>query len=83
MDTTAISAVSQFINEGRLRHGELTAVEVPAELWEQVMDEVAGAGGDVGFEHCVVDGVEVRVLQDDGADAAFIVAGSGRRETLA
>lgn len=82
METTAVSAVSQFINEGRLRHGELAAVEVAPELWEQVMEEVAAAGGEVGFEHCVVDGTPVRQLADDDARAVFVLAGSGRRETL-
>ncbi len=81
MEATAITAVSQFITEGRLRHGDLAAVEVRPELWEQAMDEVAAAGGEVGFDHCVVDGVEVRRLADD-TEAAFIVAGTGRRETL-
>jgi hypothetical protein len=81
MDPTAITAVSQFINEGRLRHGDLAAIEVTPKLWEQAMDEVAAAGGEVGFDHCVVDGVAVRAL-DDESEAAFILAGSGRCETL-
>lgn len=82
METSAISVVSQFINEGRLRYGALDAVEVSPALWEQAMDEVAAAGGEVGFDHCVVDGVRVRQLAGEEDEAAFVVAGSRRRETL-
>jgi hypothetical protein len=82
MEATAITAVSQFITEGRLRHGDLDAVEVAPDLWEQAMDEVAAAGGEIGFDHCVVDGVAVRALRDGEGEAAFVVAGSDRRETL-
>lgn len=76
--TTATAVVSQLIGQGRQRFGvaEVEAVEVPRELWEQVLDEVAAAGGEVGFDHCVVDGVAVRA-QPDGDDrpAVFHVAG--------
>ena len=82
MEATAITAVSQFINEGRVQHGDLEAIEVQPELWEQAMDEVTEAGGEIGFEHCVVDGIQVRQLAGGKAQAAFILAGSGRRETL-
>ena len=82
MEATAITAVSQFINEGRLRHGDIVAVEVQPALWEQAMDEVTEAGGELGFDHCVVDGIQVRQLSDDEAEAAFILADSNRRETL-
>jgi hypothetical protein len=79
---TAITAVSQLVTEGTLRYGALTAVELPADLWEQVMEEVAAAGGQVGFEHCVVDGVAVRPLPDGEDAVVFVVAGTGRRETM-
>jgi hypothetical protein len=79
---TAITAVTQFINEGRLRYGDVEAVQVAPDLWEQAMDEVTAAGGAVGFDHCMVDGVRVEQLADQGAQAAFILAGTGRRETL-
>jgi hypothetical protein len=82
MQTTAITAVTQFINEGRVRYGDLETVEVAPELWEQAMDEVTEAGGVVGFDHCMVDGVRVEQLRDDHAQAAFVLSASGRRETL-
>ena len=82
MEATAIMAVSQFINEGRLQYGDLEAVEVQPALWEQAMDEVTEAGGEVGFDHCVVDGIKVCQLTDDAAEAAFILADSGQRATL-
>jgi hypothetical protein len=82
METSAIAAVTRFMTEGRLRHGELAAVEVAPALWEQAMEEVAAAGGEVGFDYFVVDGVQVRQLADDDAQAAFILADTHRRETL-
>jgi hypothetical protein len=82
MQTTAITAVTQLINEGRVRYGDLATVEVPPELWEQAMDEVTEAGGAVGFDHCMVDGVRVEQVRDVDAPAAFVLSGSGRRETL-
>ncbi|HEY8341213.1 MAG TPA: hypothetical protein VIK95_15190 [Egibacteraceae bacterium] len=69
METTSTSLVSRIIEEGRHVFGDLDAVEVPRDLWEQVMDEVAAAGGEVGFDACTVDGVRVRARPDGpGAD---------------
>ncbi|MPZ89314.1 MAG: hypothetical protein GEU81_14850 [Nitriliruptorales bacterium] len=74
--TTAISVVSQLVNEGRLQFGDLDRVDVPHQLWEQVMDEVAAAGGQVGFDTCVVDGVAVGAGQlPSGEAAAYHPAG--------
>jgi hypothetical protein len=83
MEATAITAVSQFLNEGRLRFGPIDGLEVAEELWEQAMDEVTAAGGEVGYDHCMVDGVAVRQLPPgQSAQAAFVLP-DGRRETLA
>jgi hypothetical protein len=82
MTTTAITAVSAFLNEGRLRHGDLAAVEVETSLWEQGMDEVSAAGGEVGFDYFVIDGVRVRPLTDGDTEAVFVLEGSSRREPL-
>lgn len=59
MEATATTIVTALINEGRQQYGVLEAIEVPQELLDQVMDEVVEAGGDVGFDSCVVDGVTV------------------------
>lgn len=59
MEATATTIVTALINEGRQQHGRIEAIEVPQELLDQVMDEVVEAGGDVGFDSCMVDGVTV------------------------
>jgi hypothetical protein len=63
-----ITVVSQLINDARLQHGDVEILEVPSALWEPAMDEVAEAGGEVGLDYCVVDGVQVR--QGDADDRA-------------
>lgn len=74
--TTAISVVSQLVNEGRLQFGDLDRVDVPHQLWEQVMDEVAAAGGQIGFDTCQVDGVDVAAGDlPQGQPAAYHPAG--------
>lgn len=64
-----ITVISQLITEAQMRFGPLDALEVPEELWEPAMDEVADAGGEVGLDYCRVDGVAVRMsgepLRDD------------------
>lgn len=70
MNATTIA--TQMINEGRTRFGRLEAVDLPQSMWEEVMEEVTAAGGDVGFDHCVVDGCVVRGgLPDDDRRAAI------------
>lgn len=56
-----ITVVSQLITEAQMRFGPLDALEVPEELWEPAMDEVADAGGEVGIDYCRVDGVAIRM----------------------
>ncbi|MEX0657945.1 MAG: hypothetical protein WD080_02325 [Egibacteraceae bacterium] len=56
-----ITVVSQLISEAQLRFGPLDALEVPEELWEPAMDAVADAGGVIGLDYCLVDGVAVRM----------------------
>jgi hypothetical protein len=73
-----ITVVTNLINEARVRFGEVEAVAVPGELWEQAMEEVADAGGELGLEHCVVDGVEVRPLEGDGGTAVAHLPGGAR-----
>lgn len=72
-----ITIVSQLIAEAQLRFGRLEALEVPEALWEPAMDEVADAGGEVGLDYCLVDGVAVRMadapLGDDVAALAHPV----------
>lgn len=68
METTSTGLVSRIIDEGKQTFGSLDAVQVPRQLWEQVMDEVTAAGGEVGFESCSVDGVAVHA-RPDGPDA--------------
>ena len=68
METTSTGLVSRIIDEGKQRFGALEAVQVPRALWEQVMDEVAAAGGAVGFDACDVDGVAVHARPDGPAD---------------
>lgn len=59
MEATATTLVTALINEGRAQHGSIEALEVPQDLLDKVMDEVVEAGGRVGFDSCVVDGVTV------------------------
>lgn len=75
MTTSATMIVTQLINEGRQQHGHIDAIGVPAELFEQVLDEVVAAGGQVGFDTCEVDGVTVRA--DTGADGTPLVTPAG------
>jgi hypothetical protein len=59
METTATTLVTALINEGRQQHGQIEAIAVPSDLFAQVQDEVLAAGGDVGFDSVMVDGVTV------------------------
>lgn len=72
-----ITIVSQLIAEAQLRFGPLVALEVPEALWEPAMDEVADAGGEIGLDYCLVDGVAVRMsdapLGDDVSALVFSV----------
>lgn len=73
-----ITVVSQLITEAQMRFGPLDALEVPTELWEPAMDEVADAGGEVGLDYCLVDGVAVRMASrplDDDVQAVAHPAG--------
>ncbi len=65
METTNTTVVTQLINRGRAQVGDVTAVQVPGHLFEAVYAEVVDAGGDAGFEHCVVDGVRVTAVEGD------------------
>ena len=72
-----------MINEGRTRFGTVEAVDLPRSTWEEVMEEVTAAGGDVGFDYCVVDGCSVRgTLPDDDRRAAIHVRGGDEPEYL-
>lgn len=73
-----ITVVSQLITEARMRFGPLDALEVPEELWEPAMDEVADAGGEVGLDYCLVDGVAVRMAEQPlGEDVQALAHPSG------
>ncbi|HVL99668.1 MAG TPA: hypothetical protein VM324_10300 [Egibacteraceae bacterium] len=80
-----ITVVSQLIAEAQLRFGPIDALEIPEDLWEPAMDEVADAGGEVGIDYCRVDGVAVRIAAEPlGEDVQALVhpAGSGAPEPL-
>ncbi len=79
----ATTIATQVINEARTRHGDVDAVDLPRSLWEQVMDEVTAAGGDVGFDFCVVDGCAVRgTLPDHDRRAVVHLPGGQPPEHL-
>lgn len=59
-----ITVISQLITEAQMRFGPLDALEVPEELWEPAMDEVADAGGEIGLDYCRVDGVAIRMSEE-------------------
>lgn len=59
MTTTSTTIVTQLINEGRQQHGAIDAIAVPQALFDDLLEEVMAAGGDVGFASCQVDGVTV------------------------
>lgn len=69
METTQTGIVTQLINQARSQVGDLERIGVPHVLFEAVYAEVVDAGGDAGFEHCMVDGVRV-VAQDDDTPVA-------------
>lgn len=77
----AITVISQLIAEAHLQFGGVDAIEVPESLWEQAMDAVADAGGEIGLEYCLVDGVAVRMvaepLDDDVQAIAHPPGGQG------
>lgn len=77
-----ITVITQLINEARVRFGEVEAIAVPDALWEPAMEEVADAGGQIGLDHCVVDGIEVRRLGGDQAEAAAVHLPSGEVRDL-
>lgn len=69
METTQTGIVTQLINRARSEVGDLDQLAVPEVLFEALYAEVVDAGGQAGFEHCVVDGVRV-VPQDDDTPVA-------------
>lgn len=74
METTRTTVVTQLINRARTEIGDVAELAVPDELFDEVYAEVIDAGGDAGFEHCVVDGVRV-TGQADETPAAVPAAG--------
>lgn len=79
METTRTGIVTQLINRARTEVGDIDELAVEHELFDAVYEEVVNAGGDAGFEHCVVDGVRV-VGHDDATPTA--IASSGERLPL-
>lgn len=79
-----ITVLSQLISEAQLSFGAVERIDVPESLWEQGMDAVADAGGEVGIDYFVVDGVTVRPLAEapDEAQALVHVAGSDEPQYL-
>lgn len=80
MESTATTLVTALINEGRQQHGRIERIAVPQDLLEQVMDEVVSAGGDVGFDSCMVDGVTVTAGATE--DGTPLVTPAGRDEPV-
>lgn len=76
MATSATTVVSALINEGRQQHGPIERIAVPRELLDQVMDEVVGAGGEVGFDSCTIDGVTVTAGATEDGRPLVVPAGS-------
>jgi hypothetical protein len=78
-----ITVVSQLINEAHSRFGPVAALEVPEALWAPAMDAVADAGGEVGLDYCVVDGVRVQLAADGFDQQALVhVAGADQPQPL-
>lgn len=75
-----ITIVRQLIEEAKFAFGEVERIDVPESVWEPAMDAVANAGGDVGIDYCVVDGVTVRELPDAPEDTQAVVYVAGRDE---
>lgn len=61
-----MTIVSQLITDARSRHGAFAVrvLEVEGSLLDSVMDHVLALGGQVGLDHCVVEGIEVRELPE-------------------
>ncbi len=70
MEPTAITLVSQLINDARTRFGvsQVASLAVDRELLDRAMDHVLSVGGEVTLDTCVVDGVEIRELPDGQGD---------------
>lgn len=75
-----ITIVRQLVEEAKLAFGEVERIDVPGSVWEPAMDAVANAGGDVGIDYCVVDGVTVRELSDVPEDTQAVVYVVGSEE---
>lgn len=71
MNATTIA--TNVINQARSRFGDVYAIALPRGMWEEVMEEVTASGGEVGFDHCMVDGVRVRgdLAEDDRRGAIY------------
>ena len=61
-----MTIVSQLVTDARTRHGAhaVRRLDVAPELLDGAMDHVLALGGDVGLEHCVVEGVEIHELPE-------------------
>lgn len=62
-----MTVVSQLITDARSRFGahEVRVLEVAGPLLDEVMDHVLALGGRVDLDSAVVEGIEVRELDDD------------------
>lgn len=82
MNATTIA--TQMINEARSKFGAMDAIDLPRSMWEEVMDEVTAAGGEVGFDYCLVDGCRVGGgMPDDDRRAAVHLPDRAEPEYLA
>ena len=84
MEPTAMTIVSQLITDARTRFGAdaVRRVDVAPQLLDGAMDHVLHLGGDVGLDHCVVEGVEVHQLPDDADVPRAWVAGEDEPRPL-
>lgn len=79
-----MTVVSQLITDARTRFGAnaVRRVDVKPELLDGAMDHVLDLGGDVGLDHCVVEGVEVHQLPDDAEVPRAWVVGESEPRSL-
>ncbi|QBI18746.1 hypothetical protein ER308_03735 [Egibacter rhizosphaerae] len=76
MNATTIA--TQAINQARSDYGEVDSVALPQSVFEAVQDEVTAAGGEVGFDHAIVDGIPVHGgIDDDDRRARIRLPGAG------
>lgn len=63
-----MTIISQLITDARSRFGAFSVLEmeVSASMLDNLMDQVIALGGQVSLDSCIVEGLTVRELPEEG-----------------